>query len=74
MHTQEKVGAATNNPINAYTRLDYTRVVKNLQALRNVSWQHAIKYRFDPTIGTIHNEYLTILNEILDCVVNEHVV
>lgn len=74
MLTQNEKGAATNNPANTHNQPDYTRVVKNLQALRNVSWQHAIKYAWDPTIGNIHNEYLTILNEILDCVVNEHVV
>ena len=40
-----------------------------LQALREIAWQKAIKYRFDPVLGRAHDEYLQALNILIkECV------
>ncbi len=43
----------------------YMPTMSRLQDLRDLAWQNAIEYRFDPFVGGIHQEYLTTLNEIL---------
>ena len=40
-------------------------IIYNLQVLRDISLKRAIKYRWDPTIGSIYEDYLEILNDIL---------
>lgn len=39
--------------------------IEKLQALRDIAWQNANKYRWDPTIGKLHSEYLNDLNMLL---------
>lgn len=39
-----------------------------LQQLREMAWQNAIKYRFDPVLGKTHDEYLQALNTIMEFV------
>ena len=36
-----------------------------LQDLRDIAWQYAIKYRWDPVLSKTHEEYLTMLNDII---------
>ncbi len=36
-----------------------------LQDIRDMAWQQAIKYRFDPVVGRAHEEYLKALNAAL---------
>lgn len=36
-----------------------------LQEIRDMAWHKAVKYRFDPVIGRIHDEYLNMLNEMI---------
>lgn len=39
-----------------------------LQELREIAWEKAIKYRFDPVLGRAHDEYLQALNGlIMEC-------
>lgn len=47
------------------TECHYTAAVQGLQELREMAWQLAIKYRWDPALGRAHEEYLTLLNGIL---------
>lgn len=40
-----------------------------LQELREIAWQKALKYRFDPVLGQTHEEYLQALNGLIkECI------
>lgn len=43
----------------------YIIALAGLQELREIAWQKAIKYRFDPVLGRAHDEYLQFLNGLL---------
>lgn len=62
-------GAA--NALNDKTTYDqYNTAFEGLQALREIAWHKALKYRFDPVLSQTHEEYLTVLNNLLkECVV-----
>lgn len=45
---------------------DHSLAIIGLQALRDIAWQSAIKYRFDPVLSRAHNEYLTLIKVILE--------
>ncbi len=40
-------------------------LLKGLQALREIAFFKAMKFRFDPILSREHNEYLTAINELL---------
>ncbi len=40
--------------------------LQGLQALRDIAWQKAIKYRFDPVLSRAHDEYLQALNGLIE--------
>lgn len=44
---------------------DYSKAIIALQGLRDFAWKKALKYRFDPVIGKMHDEYLTMLNDMV---------
>lgn len=50
---------------NNINRHEHNRLVNGLQQLRNIAWQHAIEYRFDPVLSRAHAEYLDLSNNIL---------
>lgn len=41
-------------------------IIHSLKVLRDVSWRNTIKYRYDPLIGRIHEQYLEGLNTIIE--------
>ncbi len=41
-------------------------LLNELQVLRDMAWQYAIKYRFDPILSQTHGRYLRLLIEILE--------
>lgn len=41
-------------------------ILNSVKVLRDVSWHKAIKYKFDPVIGKMHEQYLEVLNAIID--------
>lgn len=45
---------------------NHALAIIGLQALRDIAWQCAIKYRWDPVVGKIHEEYLTMIKVILE--------
>ena len=47
------------------TERHYSLALQGLQELREVAWQYAIKYRWDPVLSRAHEEYLTLLNGII---------
>lgn len=48
----------------------YSTALAGLQELREIAWQKAIKYRFDPVLGRTHEEYLQALNGLIkECVI-----
>lgn len=51
--------------------LSYSQIntqAEALQVLRDAAWEKANKYRWDPTVGQIHADYLKSLNDLLgDC-------
>lgn len=48
---------------------DHNIALAGLQELREIAWQKAIKYRFDPVLGRAHEEYLDFLNGLIaECV------
>jgi hypothetical protein len=63
------MGAANTHPANKTTLQktchDTSIAIKSLQALRDFAWQNANKYRWDPTIGPLHADYLNNLNMLL---------
>jgi len=38
----------------------------SIKTLRNIAWEHAIKYEYDPILGRTHEKYLDILNSIIE--------
>lgn len=47
----------------------YNTALAGLQELREIAWHKAIKYRFDPVIGKMHEDYLNALNLLIkECV------
>lgn len=51
------------------TGKDYNNIaLEGLQELREIAWQKAMKYRFDPVLSRTHDEYLQALNGlIMEC-------
>jgi hypothetical protein len=47
------------------TYRQHNTVVEGLQALREIAWHKALKYRFDPVLSRTHEEYLSVLNNLL---------
>ena len=43
----------------------FNTALEGLQALREIAWHKAIKYRFDPVLSRTHEEYLTVLNNLI---------
>jgi len=41
-------------------------LIDSIDMLRDNAWQHALKYRFDPTIGKIYEDQLKNLNVLLE--------
>ncbi len=68
MRLNKKQGA-TNTLLNhkrgPYEKLYHTTIIEKLQGLRDEALECAIKYRWDPAIGSMHTQYLNVLNEIL---------
>lgn len=65
-----KHGSAANTPIQCLTisnknQEDHNTVIEGLQDIRDMAWHLAMKYRFDPTLSVVHEEYLTLLNRVL---------
>ena len=59
-------GATNASTMRKQTRyVEDSTALKALQALRDIAWQQAIKYRWDPAIGRAHEEYLRLLNGML---------
>ncbi len=59
-------GATNASTMRKQTRYQQDNTaLKALQALRDIAWQQAIKYRWDPALSRAHEEYLTLLNGIL---------
>ena len=50
---------------NTFTVEEYNKLLSGMQVLRNIAWNHAIEYRFDPTMSRAHEEYLDLANNIL---------
>lgn len=47
----------------------YSTAIAGLQELREIAWQKAMKYRFDPVLGRAHDEYLQALNGLIkECI------
>ena len=44
---------------------NHSMAINALQVLRDIAWQHAIKYRWDPALSQAQEEYLNLLNGIL---------
>lgn len=38
--------------------------VSSIEDMVEIAWQQAIKYRFDPVVGRIHEEYLDMLKKV----------
>lgn len=38
--------------------------VSSIEDMLEIAWQKAIKYRFDPVVGRIHEEYLEMLKKV----------
>lgn len=38
--------------------------IAHVEDLLNHAWRNAIKYRFDPVVGRIHEEYLQLIKNI----------
>lgn len=47
------------------------QAVNALKEVREIAFYYATKYRYDPLIGKIHNEYLTTLNELINNIKEE---
>ena len=61
-----EIWGATNTPSKTtYEKTNNNIAINALQVLRDIAWEKAIKYRFDPVVGEAHEEYLTLLNGIL---------
>ena len=61
--------AARHNPLRVpmnYTRQDDNTSLRKLQEIREIAWQQAIKYRWDPVLSRTHNDYLNMLNSMLN--------
>jgi len=67
MNKTSEIRGATNAPndktIGSFQ--EHNMALNGLQVLRDIAWQHAIKYRFDPVLSRAHQEYLNLLNGIL---------
>lgn len=71
MQLRSENWGATNAPSSlAEKNKTYERhnsvALQGLQELRDIAWQYAMKYRWDPALGRAHEEYLTLLNGILE--------
>jgi len=40
-------------------------LLSSVYDLRDMAWNQALKYRFDPVAGPMHEKYLNMLNEII---------
>lgn len=41
-------------------------LLQNISCVRDIAWQHSNKYKYDPHLSRVHNEYLEMLNLIID--------
>ncbi len=63
---QIKREGASNTPTEITRRCtNHTKMVNGLQLLRDIAWDQALKYRFDPVLSRAHEEYLNLLNGLL---------
>lgn len=46
-------------------QLQCSKALLALQEIRDIAWHKAVKYRFDPVLGRMHEEYLNSLNEMI---------
>jgi hypothetical protein len=47
-------------------QLDSNRLMIALQEVRDIAWQKAMRYRFDPVLGQAHEEYLKLLKVLIE--------
>lgn len=65
-------GDPPNPSVTAYeTQRNDINLLVCLQAIRDLAWGYAVKYRFDPVLGQTHEEYLDLLNEVIRSVQDE---
>ena len=57
--------ASQNKRPDVHGHNKHTKMVKSLQALRDLALQKAVNYRFDPVIGQMHDEYYYMLSALL---------
>lgn len=60
-----KTWGAVNAPCSVDAKGDDNKAWLFLQELREEALYYAIKYRYDPTLGRAHSEYLNKLNVML---------
>ncbi len=67
MRVLEKSVSATNaHTLNTYRYDKHIMALNGLQALREMAWELATKYKWDPALKQAHQEYLTMLDGILE--------
>ena len=52
------------NPEEDFQNVNDTRIEIYLEELKAYAWTSALKYRFDPIIGGIHEEYLRLIKKV----------
>lgn len=66
MSVANKNGSAANASSGETTRmLNGITALDGLQVVRDIAWGLAMKYKWDPVLGGAHEEYLSLLNNIL---------
>ena len=70
MNISNEIWGATNTPRslaveNKTYESEYTQLLYAIQDIREQSFDLAVKYRLDPVIGKMHEQYLTMLNNLL---------
>lgn len=56
----------SNDTVETTEQYNDNTPLKKLQDIRDIAWQQAIKYRWDPVLSHTHNEYLAMLNEMIE--------
>lgn len=65
MNKKRDVSSTTFNHNNETIMQYDNKTLHALQDLRDTALQKAMKYYWDPVLGKAHEEYLTMLNQIL---------
>ncbi len=70
MQTRIKICGATNTARSLLKdqktyESEYTQMLSAIQDIREEAWYLAIKYRHDPFMSRVHEQYLTMLNNLL---------